>query len=124
MQEKGGPDVTKRQSCGKSGLANFDGVELALDVAAPEFQKPAQFGEIRGEIGLLPDEALQPVGMIREMVDDLRGRQPIIAKLLLVVAHRHAHVVCLSDRTSMRDRLLPYNQKTRHNNRLAAHFRV
>src|SRR6266851_9332337 len=99
MQEKGGPDVTKRQSCGKSGLANFDGVELALDVAAPEFQKPAQFGEIRGEIGLLPDEALQLLGMIRPMVDDLRGRQPIMAKLLLVVAHRHAQwFACLTAR--------------------------
>src|SRR6266851_7762518 len=95
MHDKGGPDVTKPRSSGKSGLANFDGVELSLDVAAPEFQKTAQFGEIRREIGLLPDKALQLLGMIRPMVDDLRGRQPIMAKLLLVVAHRHAHVVCL-----------------------------
>jgi hypothetical protein len=68
-------------------------VELAFDIAAPEFQKAAQLREVRGNIELLPDEALQKVGMIRQMVDDLRGRQTIIAKfLLLMVAHLRALV--------------------------------
>jgi hypothetical protein len=82
-------------------------VELAFDIAAPEFQKAAQLREVRGNIELLPDEALQKVGMIRQMVDDLRGRQTIIAKfLLLVVAHLRALVrrACLAKRACVIER--------------------
>jgi hypothetical protein len=68
-------------------------VKLAFDIAAPEFQKAAQLRKVRGKIELLPDEALQQIGVIRQTVDDLRGGQTIIAKfLLLVVAHLRALV--------------------------------
>jgi hypothetical protein len=76
-------------------------VKLALDIAAPEFQKASQLRKIRGKIELLPDEALQQIGVIRQTVDDLRGGQTIIAKfLLLVVAHLRALVrrACLAKR--------------------------
>ena len=74
-----------------SGLANPHRVELAFEIAAPEFEKAAQLGEVRRNVQLLPDEALQQVGVIRQTVDDLRGGQTIIAKfLLLVVAHLRA----------------------------------
>src|SRR5215472_3147728 len=93
MQADRGADVAEPRSRERSRLANPHRVKLALDVAAPEFQEPAQLREIRGNIELLPDEALQQIGMVRQTVDDLRGRQTIIAKfLLLVVAHLRALV--------------------------------
>ena len=71
-----------------SGLANPHRMELAFEIAAPEFEKAAQLREVRSNVQVLPDEALQQVGMIRQTVDDLRGGQTIIAGfLLLVVAH-------------------------------------
>ena len=59
-------------------------------MAAPKLKKPAQLGKVRGDIELLPDEALQLVGTIGKVVDDLRGRQPTFAKLRLQVAHVRA----------------------------------
>ena len=93
MHTERGTDVAEPRPSGIPGLADPHGVELALDVAAPEFQEPAQLREVRGNVELLPDEALQQIGMVRQTVDDLRGRQTIIAKfLLLVVAHLRALV--------------------------------
>src|ERR1700726_3247087 len=87
MQEERGADVAKLGPTGKSGLADFHGMELALDVAAPEVEEPAQLGKFRGEIELLPDEALQQVGMIGKMVDDLCRGQPILTDFPLGIAH-------------------------------------
>src|SRR5262245_57051330 len=78
MDQQGGPYVTEPRPSTKSRLAYFHRVELPLDAAAPELEKPAQLGEVRGDVELLPDETLQQVGMIGEMVDDLRGCQPIV----------------------------------------------
>jgi len=104
--------VTKSRPSGTSRLADPHGVKLALDIAAPEFQKAVQLREIRGNIELLPDEALQQVGMIRQMVDDFRGRQSIIAQRLLLVAHLRALVrFALSGRTRMCDRSILYKKK-------------
>ena len=75
---------------GKPSLTDLHGMELALDMAAPKLEKPAQLGKVRGDIELLPDETLQQVGMIGEMVYDLSGRQPTFAKLWLQVAHGRA----------------------------------
>jgi hypothetical protein len=78
-------------------------VKLALDTAAPKLQEAAQLWKIRSNIELLPDEALQQVGVIRQMVDDLRGRQSIIAERLFAVAHFRALVrFALPDQASMR----------------------
>jgi hypothetical protein len=67
-------------------------VQLTLEIAAPELQKAVQFGKVRGNIKLLPDIALQQIRVIRQMVDDLRGRQPPVAYRLPVVAHLRAPV--------------------------------
>ena len=80
---------------GKSSLTDLHGMELALDMAAPKLEKPAQLGKVRGDIELLPDEALQLIGTIGKVVDDLRGRQPAFAKLWLQVAHVRASAVLL-----------------------------
>ena len=93
MRPEGRPVVAEPRPRRRSCLANSDGVKLALKIAAPEFQKTAQLGKVGGDIELLPDEALQQVGMIRQMIDDLCGRQPIIAQRLLVVAHFTALVL-------------------------------
>jgi len=73
-------------------LADPDGVQFPLDIADPVFEEAAQLGEVRSDIELLPDEALQQVGMIRHVIDDLCGRQSIIAQRLLVVVHLRALV--------------------------------
>ena len=87
MRAKRRADVAEPRPYERSRLADPDGVQPALEITAPEFQKAAQLGEIRSRVELLPDEALQQVGVIRQMVDDLCGRQPIFAQRLLVVAH-------------------------------------
>ena len=92
-------------------LADPDGVQFPLDIATPVFEKAAQLGEVRSDIELLPDEALQQVGMIRHVIDDLCGRQSIIAQRLLVVVHLRALVrFALSGQTSMADRLLLFKK--------------
>src|SRR6516165_4409483 len=112
MQAQGGRDVAEPRPSGKAGLADPYRVELALDIAAPVLQKPVQLREIRGNIELLPDEALQQVGMIRQMVEDFRGRQSIIAQRLLLVAHLRALVrFALSGRTRMCDRSILCKKK-------------
>ena len=118
MHTERGTDVAEPRPSGIPGLADPHGVELALDVAAPEFQKPAQLREVRGNVELLPDEALQQIGMVRQTVDDLRGRQTIIAKfLLLVVAHLRALVqrAWVARRTCAIERSVT-SQKTKQNN--------
>ena len=93
MQTVRGSEVAEAGPPVISGLANPHRVELAFEIAAPEFEKAAQLREVRSNVQVLPDEALQQVGMIRQTVDDLRGGQTIIAKfLLLVVAHLRALV--------------------------------
>src|SRR3984893_7795306 len=123
MQEKGGADVAKSGPPGKSGLADFHGMELALDVAAPEVEEPAQLGEFRGKIELLPDEALQQVGMIGKMVDDLCRGQPILTDFRLGVVHIASPPGSLSLSTRMPPRARAGNKKTSINNSLAAYSR-
>ena len=111
MQAKRCADVAEPRPDERSRLADPYRVKLALDIAAPVFEKAVQLREIRGNIELLPDEALQQVGMIRQMVDDLCGRQSIIAQRLLVVAHLRALVrFALSGRTRMCDRSILYKK--------------
>ena len=75
--------MAETRPAGMSRLPDFHRMQLAVDVAAPEIEKPAQLGKIRGEIELLPDEALQQIGMVGQVVDDLGSGQPIIPKLAL-----------------------------------------
>src|SRR5205823_13658057 len=87
MQQERGPHVPEARPSGKPSMANFDRVQPPLDVPAPKLKKPAQLREMWRGIELLPDETLQQVGMIGKVVDDLRGRQPTLAKLRLQLAH-------------------------------------
>ena len=43
----------------KPRLADFYRMKLALDIAAPEFEKATQLGKIGGAVELLPNEALK-----------------------------------------------------------------
>ena len=114
MQPERGPDVTKPRPDRRPRLADPDRVKLALDILAPKLEKAAQLGKIRSDIELLPDEALQQVGVIGQMVDDLRGRQSIIAQHLLMVAHLRALMrFALPGRTSICDGALPYKEKNK-----------
>src|SRR5271166_249964 len=116
MQAISGVDEAEPRPCGRPRLADPHRVKLTLDIAAPEFQKAAQLRKIRGNIELLPDEALQQVGMIRQMVDDLCGRQSIIAQRLLVVAHLRALVRFRSIRLTKHVRsIAPLQQKMKYN---------
>ena len=111
MQKIRRANVAKAGPPERACLADPDGVQFPFDIAAPVFKKAPQLREVRRDIELLPDEALQEVGMIRHVIDDLRGRQPIIAQRLLVVVHLRALVqFALSGRTSMTDRLLLFKK--------------
>src|SRR5215469_3656395 len=86
MQSEGCVDVA--EAAGRTPrLADFYRMKLALDIAAPEFEKAVQLGKIGGSVELLPDEALQQVGMIGKMVDDFRRGQPIFRRLHAGLAH-------------------------------------
>src|SRR6516162_988818 len=120
MEKVGCPHVTetpRRKSC----LANLYGMELAFNILPPEIEKPAQFGKIRSQVELLPDEALQQVRVIGEMVDDLRGRQPIMTKFWDGIGHIGYSSNSLSLTGSMTLRTPPCNKKANYNNILAAY---
>jgi hypothetical protein len=88
MQAQRCSQVTKSGAVGELGLADPHRVKLAFDILAPEIEKPAQLGEIRGKVELLPDEALQQVWVIGQVVDNLSCGQPILTKLRAALAHR------------------------------------
>jgi hypothetical protein len=93
VQSSAGRDVAKAGPSGMPGLTDPNGMELALDIAAPEFQEPPQLGIIGRNVELLPDKALQQIGVIGQMVYYLRRGQAIIGQLLLLVVHRRALIL-------------------------------
>src|SRR5258707_12330962 len=62
-------------------------MQLAVDAAAPEFEKALQFRIIRRQVEFLPDEALQQSRMVRQMIDDLGCGQSIPPHLQLIRIH-------------------------------------
>src|SRR3546814_8561712 len=79
----------------------------ALDVLLPEAEEPAQYRIARRQIETLPDEALQQVRMIRHVIQDLRGREPVMSELHREIAHRglrrcrcHARILRSEEHTS------------------------
>src|SRR5262245_37802801 len=64
-----------------------DGVELALEAAAPELEEPVQDREVRRQVVVLPRIALQQAGMVGEIIEDLRRRQPVAAELRYQAGH-------------------------------------
>ena len=66
-----------------------DRMQRTIEACLPEIQEPAHFGKIGGEIVLLPDVALQDRRVIRQVVEDLGGRQTIALQLFFhVLVHR------------------------------------
>src|SRR5215472_1225964 len=86
MQSEGRLDMPEPAGR-KPRLTDFYRMELALDIAAPKFEKAAQLGKIRRTVELLPDEALQQIGVIGKMIDDLRRGQPVLGGFRLRLAH-------------------------------------
>src|SRR5215472_9702020 len=86
MQSEGRLDMPEPAGR-KPRLTDFYRMELALDIAAPKFEKAAQLGEIGRTVELLPDEALQQIGVIGKMIDDLRRGQPILGGFRVRFAH-------------------------------------
>src|SRR5271168_1804005 len=87
MQAQRCADVAEPAAAGRPRLPDFHRMEFALDVAAPEFQEAAELGKVRSEVELLPDKALQQIGMVRHPIDDLGGGQPILTKVGDGVGH-------------------------------------
>jgi hypothetical protein len=63
-------------------------VQLALDVPHPEVEEAAQYGEVRLDVEMLPDEGLEQMGMIGQMVEDLCRGHPIAPQLQPQLTHR------------------------------------
>src|SRR5690606_25031351 len=75
------------------GRRHLDRMQLAVQLAAPEIEEPAQDREVGGQIEILPDIALQEARIVGHVVEDLRGRQTIILELLPEIAfHIHPSV--------------------------------
>src|ERR1700683_875072 len=53
-------------------LGDFHRMEFSLDSADPEIEEAPQRREIRRQVHLLPDEALYYMGMVRQMIKNLR----------------------------------------------------
>ena len=65
-----------------SGLRDLHRMQLALDVLFPEGEEALQLGIARRDIELLPDEALDQVRVVGQVVEDLGRGQPVSLKLL------------------------------------------
>src|SRR5438128_10463943 len=80
-------DVADSVRGAAAALLHIHRMQLALEVAAPEFEEALEFGIIRREVEFLPDEALQQGGMVRQVIDDLCGGEPVPPNLQLVSGH-------------------------------------
>jgi dihydroorotase len=70
-----------------SGCCNPNGVELPVQLGRPESQEFVKDRKLRREIIFLPDITLQQHGMIRPMIENLGGRQPIPIQSLCERGH-------------------------------------
>src|SRR4051794_25713258 len=80
-------DMAEASRAEAGALLDVYRVQFALDAAAPEFEKALQLRIIRRQIEFLPDEALQQRRIIRQMINDLRGGEPVSPGLQLVSVH-------------------------------------
>ena len=77
-------------------VRDFDHIQPAFQLRFPEAQKFVQNRKARRDVELLPDIALQQLGMIGHAIDDFRRRQAIIFKLPSQIAgciSQHADIV-------------------------------
>src|SRR5258708_15106943 len=56
---------------------HFHRMQLALDVAGPEVEETTQHRKLRRDVQMLPNEALQQTGMVRQMIEDLCRCPPV-----------------------------------------------
>ena len=87
VQRHGVVDMTEAGRPETGALLHIHGMQLTLDVGAPEFEKAPQFGIVGCKIEFLPDEALEQGRMIRQAIDDLSGGEPVPPKLQFIGAH-------------------------------------
>src|SRR5512135_3576998 len=87
MQRQAVLDVAEAVGRCAAALLDVDRMQLPLDVLFPEVEEFAQLGKIGSEVEFLPDEGLQQHRVIRQAIDDLRGGQPVPAKLQFVEGH-------------------------------------
>src|SRR5437660_11003120 len=85
-------EVAEAVGSGAAALVDVDGMQLALDVAAPELEESVEFGKFGGEVEFLPDEGLEQRRVVRQAVNDLGRRQPIAPGLELEEGHVAPHV--------------------------------
>ena len=79
-------------------LGDLHRMQFAVDVLAPEIEELAQLGEIRGDVEFLPDESLQRLGLVGQVVDNLAPWSAgicvwigLIASRSMIVSLRAAH---------------------------------
>lgn len=87
MQRKFEADDVEFGTRYEPARGNTNRVQLAVQAALPEAQEFLEYGKLRRQIEILPDEALQHHRMVGQAIEDFRGGQTIAAQLLLKIAH-------------------------------------
>lgn len=79
MQRKFEADDVEFGTRDEPARRNTNRVQLAVQAGLPEAQEFLEYGELRRQIEILPDEALEHHGMIGQAVENFRGGQTIAA---------------------------------------------
>src|SRR6266436_773478 len=87
VQGEAGLGVTQLAGFYEGGARHLHRMQLALDIADPEFEEAAENRILRRQVHVLPDEALQQARMIRQVIEDFRRGQAIVDELQAQIAH-------------------------------------
>src|SRR5690606_38851067 len=52
-------------------------MQRPVELLLPEIEEAKERGELRRDIEVMPQEGLQQMGVVRHVIEDLRGGQPV-----------------------------------------------
>jgi hypothetical protein len=90
VQVEFGTDRSQLGGFDQSAMGDLDRMQGAIERFLPEREKAPQFWELWKEIVMLPDEGLQQVRVIGQVVEDLGCRQTV-AFQLTTEGYRNTH---------------------------------
>src|SRR5260370_40552856 len=87
MQREFGACVLQFRGRDEAARCNAHGMQPAFEIVAPEAEKAVEDGKSRRDIQLLPDVALEHRRMVRHVIKNFGGRQPIALQRQLELVH-------------------------------------